>query len=390
MAALAGLLVLGCGILQSKSSVKIQAMFPAESELIRNYTWLEENIGPLVAVEMIVGFDETCSLDTLEKASLVAELQQAISSVSEAGGTFSAATFTPEIPAAGGARQVIRRNAIRRALENEQDSLMHHGVLAIDDGQELWRVTARVPAIHSVDYGAFADRIRRKTAPVIAAHNKEAGGIHVSYTGLSPLINHATKQLLVDLANSFLVAVLLICPIMMVLLRGPLRGLLSMIPNILPAAMIFGVMGWLGLALDIGAVLTASVALGIAVDDTFHFLTWFQRGLDAGMSRRDAVRDAYARCAPAMLQTTLICGCGLLIYFISGFIPTSRFAVLMAALLTSALFADLIVLPAMLAGPLGAIFGGTGRRGRLRRMVAPLPRMARRWRKLALSLVRLG
>ena len=69
-------------------------------------------------------------------------------------------------------------------------------------------------------------------------------------------------------------------------------------------------MGWLAVPVDIGAMMTASVALGIAVDDTFHFLTWYCRSIRDGLQSYDAVKKAFVRCARAMMQPTLNCGLG--------------------------------------------------------------------------------
>jgi predicted RND superfamily exporter protein len=129
-----------------------------------------------------------------------------------------------------------------------------------------------------------------------------------------------------------------------------------MIPNVTPVVCVFGALGWLGIAIDIGTVLTASVALGIAVDDTLHFLTWYGRSLRAGQPRHVAIRTAYQRCATAMLQTTLICGLGLLVFAFSSYTPAGRFAWLTGVLLLAALAGDLLLLPAILAGPLGRAF----------------------------------
>lgn len=135
-----------------------------------------------------------------------------------------------------------------------------------------------------------------------------------------------------------------------------------MIPNVFPVVMIFGFIGWseqlLGQAIlvDIGTMMTASVAMGVAVDDTIHFLTWFREGLKRGLDRRDAIFVAYKHVAPAMTQTTIIAGLGLSVFALSTFTPTQRFGTLMLALLGAALVGDLIFLPALLASPLGRIF----------------------------------
>jgi len=132
--------------------------------------------------------------------------------------------------------------------------------------------------------------------------------------------------------------------------------MVAMIPNVFPIVMIFGAMGHLGKLVDIGSMMTASVAMGVAVDDTIHFLNWFRHGIARGMNRQDAIRLSYKKVASAMTQTTLIGGLGLSAFAFSTFMPTQRFGVLMLILLVAALIGDLILFPAILAGPLGKYF----------------------------------
>ena len=184
--------------------------------------------------------------------------------------------------------------------------------------------------------------------------------IEVTYTGVVPIVYKAQRTLLHSLINSTAWAFVMITIVMMFLVRTKKRqllnvrgGLVSMIPNVLPVVLIFGAMGHMGTLVDLGTMMTASVALGVAVDDTIHFLTWFRRAIREGMERREAIRDAYGRVALAMTQTTLISGLGLSVFALSTFTPTQRFGIMMLTLLVAALYGDLILLPALLAGPLG-------------------------------------
>ena len=68
-------------------------------------------------------------------------------------------------------------------------------------------------------------------------------------------------------------------------------------------------------------MMTASVALGIAVDDTVHFLTWFRHGMESNMTYQEAIIQAYERCGSAITQTTLISGLGLSVFMFSTFTP---------------------------------------------------------------------
>lgn len=189
-----------------------------------------------------------------------------------------------------------------------------------------------------------------------------------TYSGIVPIVYKAQRSLLKSLIDSICLAFVMIAFVMMLLLRDWKRrpslrnslnvsgGLVSMMPNIFPVVLIFGIMGHLGREVDIGSMMTASVAMGVAVDDTIHFLTWFRKGLRDGMNRPDAVRLAYRRCGAAMTQTTLIGGLGLSVFGLSTFTPTQGFGILMLLLLVAALLGDLIFLPAILVGPLGKLF----------------------------------
>lgn len=176
------------------------------------------------------------------------------------------------------------------------------------------------------------------------------------YTGVVPLVYKTQRELLQSLRQSILWATVLIAGVMMVALRSVGAGVAAMIPNVFPIVVVFGTLGHLGVKVDIGIMMSASVALGVAVDDTLHFLTWFSRGVREGLDRRSAVLGAYDRCATAMLQTTLIGGLGLAVFAVSTFTPTQQFGTMMITILGVALVGDLVMLPALLCGPLGWFF----------------------------------
>jgi len=191
----------------------------------------------------------------------------------------------------------------------------------------------------------------------------QGAAVSTIYTGLVPVVYKAQRTLLHSLIQSTFWAFVMIAFVMMLLLRSLRAGLLAMAPNVFPVVVIFGYMGWRGTLVDIGSMMTASVAMGVAVDDTIHFLTWFREALDKGLDRKQAILAAYSRCATAMTQTTAIGGLGLAIFALSTFTPTQRFGTLMLTLLLVALMGDLIFLPALLASPLGRVFRGEGRPG---------------------------
>ena len=175
-------------------------------------------------------------------------------------------------------------------------------------------------------------------------------------TGGVPVFSKAQNQLLDDLRVSFLTAFLIIGLILVCLFRSFRCGTLAVYPSLLPVIFVFGLVGWSGLRVEIGTMLTGSAALGIAVDNTVHFITWYRIGHQRGMDRKESTQLAYRKCGSAMFQTSSVCSLGLVTYMISPFIPTIYFSFFMCALLFSALFSDLTVLPAILLSGWGKIF----------------------------------
>jgi predicted RND superfamily exporter protein len=163
-------------------------------------------------------------------------------------------------------------------------------------------------------------------------------------------------MLLDSLIQSTFWSIITITPLLMWIARSFTAGTVSMLPNVLPILMVFGGMGWLGIDVDVGSMMTASIALGVAVDDTIHYLNWYREELDRLGDRKQAILAAYKHCATPTLQAALISGLGLSVFAVSTFTPTQRFGVLMLVILWLGAVAELIYFPALLAGPLGLVF----------------------------------
>lgn len=176
------------------------------------------------------------------------------------------------------------------------------------------------------------------------------------FTGVVPIVYQAQRALLNSLVESTIWSFLTITPIMMLVSRSILAGSVAMLPNAVPIVLIFGGMGWLDIPIDIGSMMTASIALGVAVDDTIHFLARYRDELSRTPDRNLAIELTYGHCAVPTLQAALISGLGLSVFAFSTFTPTQRFGWLMLCILIAGVVAELVLLPALLASPLGKVF----------------------------------
>lgn len=226
----------------------------------------------------------------------------------------------------------------------------HDCVVVIDDsGYDVDFI--RQHAIRFVDAREHQfDPVRDNRADMIA------GSPSAIYTGVVPIVYKAQRSLLESLISSSLWSFLAITPLMMLISRSVSGGAVAMLPNVMPVVMVFGGMGWLGIPVDVGSMMTASIALGVAVDDTIHFLNWFREELDQTGDRKQAILAAYKHCATPAVQAAIISGIGLSVFALSTFTPTQRFGILMLSILWMGILSELIFLPAILAGPLGLVF----------------------------------
>ncbi|MCY4013189.1 MAG: MMPL family transporter [Gammaproteobacteria bacterium] len=167
-------------------------------------------------------------------------------------------------------------------------------------------------------------------------------------TGFTITFAHLSQRNIESMLQATILAMGGISIILLLVLKSWRLGLISLVPNYIPAAMSFGVWGYLvgqvGLA---GSVMTA-VAFGIVVDDTTHFLTKYQRVRRAGQSAPDAVRATFAETGRALWTTTAILVAGFLVFASSGFEVSWTLGVLVAITLALALVADFLLLPPLL------------------------------------------
>jgi predicted RND superfamily exporter protein len=169
--------------------------------------------------------------------------------------------------------------------------------------------------------------------------------------GASPLImfSHIAKRNLKSMFTGTVLALCLISAILIFVLRSFRIGLVSMIPNMLPVFMTFGVWGLIFQEVGFAVAVVAPVALGIIVDDTVHFLSKYVRARrEQGKSAEEAVRYSFHTVGTALWVTSLILVAGFLVLSYSGFRMNSHLGIMTTIAIVSALIADFLFLPTML------------------------------------------
>jgi hypothetical protein len=135
---------------------------------------------------------------------------------------------------------------------------------------------------------------------------------------------------------------------MILLLKNLKLGLISMVPNLLPVITVLGLMGYVGIPLDTANLITASIIIGIAVDDTIHFLHQFRMYYDTHGTVDGAIDYAFSHTGRAMVNTSIILVAGFSVFLTASMYPLLRFGLLAAVAIIFALLFDLITGPTLL------------------------------------------
>jgi predicted RND superfamily exporter protein len=169
----------------------------------------------------------------------------------------------------------------------------------------------------------------------------------VETTGLVTLWVRTISAMLSTTAKSYSIALLVIAPLM-ILLIGELRmGLISLIPNLTPIVMGMGIMHWVGIDFDMFTMMIGSIAIGMAVDDTIHFMHGFRRHYRRGADAPTAVRETLLTTGRALLITSLALSTGFFVQVFGTLISVQNCGLITAFVILGALVADLSFAPAL-------------------------------------------
>lgn len=167
-------------------------------------------------------------------------------------------------------------------------------------------------------------------------------------TGKMPLFHDLTPYIVTTFIRSFIIALVAITLILIIVLKSTKLGLLALIPNLFPLIVGASVYAVLGYDVDIASVLIVSVSLGIAVDDSIHFLFEYQKYKALGHDIKENLAIIMTNTFPSLFNTTILIVLGFGSFVFAQYIPNAKFGVMVSFILVIALIADFLILPAIL------------------------------------------
>lgn len=351
IATLIGFIGFGVGISKIKTETNNLEYFPKESRFYKASMLVDKNLSGTGNMEIIIQGDEGVLIEPKILRGMD-ELSSKIKGLPHVKKVISLADYVKRI------NKALKEDAPEEYRIPKTRSLIAQELFLFtlsDDGREelegvvtpnysKGRISIKIESTTSEEMVKLGKTIER-----IAKETFDGAPVNITMTGVSYLFSLLDERLIQSQIRTFSIAILLVIGILFILFRSVKYGGLAILPNLLPIIFIMGLMGWTGITLNVGTVMVASVALGIAVDDTVHFITRFRKEFEYNrLPIQEATTRSIIFAGRSIFLTSIINIAGFLVLLLSGFQPTREFGMLVALTLFFALFGDIVVLPAMI------------------------------------------
>lgn len=326
---------------------------PEDSSVKRDLAFFEKNFGGVMPLEMIIDTGRPRGMMNLKTLQQVDSLQRFLAARPELTPPISIITFLKASrqafyqgnPAFYELPNGRERSFLLPYLQNDPDVGRLSGTFMDSTGQRM-RVSLKMADIGSQKMNKLINGVIQ---PQVDSLFPDSLGIKVSITGTTLLFIKGNQFLIQNLRSSLFIAIVAIALIMALLFRNGRMILLSLIPNMVPLLVTAGLMGFLGIALKPSTALIFSIAFGISVDDTIHFLAKYrQELLVQKYFVSKAISVSLRETGSSMIYTSVVLFFGFIIFAFSEFGGTIALGMLTSTTLLLAMFTNLLLLPALL------------------------------------------
>ena len=218
----------------------------------------------------------------------------------------------------------------------------------VSDDYSRSHISMNIYNAGSYQYQRFFEEISEEIDEVFGPLESEFPELEVYLTGSMALLMRMADEVANSQFSSFTFAIAVISVIMVITLGSLQGGLMAMIPNMIPALLGFGLMGLLGIALDTDTLLIAPLIIGIAVDDTIHFMTHYRVELIRTGSISESLVSTIRDVGQAVMFTTMVLGLGFALLSFSDYLGMAKMGFFGSAAIFVALLCDLFLIPAMI------------------------------------------
>jgi len=341
------------GVTLIKVDTNMGQLISMRNIIRQNMDAVEENIGGTMDMEILVETGETDGLKSPRVLVAMDALQAYLESEHDhlVVSTYSLANAAKEsFQALNEDRREMyvvpnTRPMLAQTLLLFEGAAPEDRVKLVSDDYANARISVRIRNRGSYEYIPFMDAVQAKIDTIVAPLRSAHPNLQVEITGVFALFMKLSDVVSWSQIKSFSLALGVISVVFIFVFRSIKGGLISIVPNLFPILVAFGTMGFMGFALDLDTLLVAPIAIGIAVDDTVHFLSRYRMESLAGAPPRLAVQHTFREVGQAMVFTSLILSAGFLMFTFSQHNGLSHFGLLSAVAIVSAVISDLFFLP---------------------------------------------
>lgn len=332
-------------LLRVKSETDLYQFFGEEHWLTRSTELVERELAGVSQLEVVFDAEGRDALKNPGRLQALRHFQEWLETLPQVDRTFSMAEIVEEMHWA-----FHGEDPRFRAVPDSGPLISQY--LFIYDGRDLYELVDRdfTRTRLTISLNVHGANEIQEVIDAIAARLRErpVADLQWRLAGDANLFAEQEDLLVRGQIHSLWGALALIFLLMALLWRSARAAALCMIPNVAPIWFIFTVMGATGIRLDMATAMIASVAVGVAVDDTIHVYDGIRRRRRQGMALTAALLRTYRQAGRAVAATTLILCAQFLLLTSSAFVPTVQFGLLTAVGLLAALAFDLLLLPAVL------------------------------------------
>ena len=319
---------MGYSVMRLKPENEITETLPDNSESLQTLRLIDEKFGGILPAFVIVDWPRGVSPTSPEFRAALEDVHRVCDESPATRAPFSALNVMQAVP--GGNLSLVPKSVTRRMLHSEQRRAV-----------VVCRSEARGTAFFSRSFPELAGRLKDL--------EDRHPGFRFRLTGSGVVASKNIGQMISDLTSSLGLASVVIFVTLTLVFRSIRIGLICLIPNALPLLFTASLLAWTGESLRFSGVIVFCMCLGIAVDDTIHVVTRFQRELKSTGDVEAALRASMKAVGSALVVTTIVFVIGFSVTLTSTVPGNRMFGVLSCTAVLSALFGDLVVLPAMLA-----------------------------------------
>ena len=340
------------GVMQMKVSGSLIGEMPKSASFFKDILFYEKEFNGVMPLEIMINTKHKKGVMKLSTMKKMDELQKTIEQIPELSKPVSVVNLVKyskqafyngnpeyyELPTSQ--EQVFILSYAKNATKNTKDNLMKSYV---DSTGQYARITTYMKDIGTKEMANIEEKLKKKIEEIFPKERYE-----VTLTGKALVFQKGTSYLINNLIESLIFAILLIAGLMAYMFRSAKMIFVSVITNILPLCITSGLMGYLGIPLKPSTILVFSIAFGISVDNAIQFMAKYRHDLKMNNGKiKKSVFSALQETGVSTFYTSIVLIFGFAIFTLSSFSGTVALGGLISCTLLFAMFANLLVLPAL-------------------------------------------